>query len=206
MALLEHQQSPTYLEAVHLTHSYEAHLKILDDFNCKFHRGKLYAFVGPSGCGKSTLLHILSGLLKPSQGEIFFENKKVTGRTLKQSSFIFPDPFLINELTCEENLKICSGDHHKLQSTLEHLGLVDLRHKYPRELSTGQLQRMSCARSFIQAEKILFADEPTSHLDKENTHNFMKMIVQMVKNQNLIFICVTHDLSLKDYFDQIIEL
>lgn len=194
------------LEAHNITHSYQGQTKILDNFSYKFQPGELYAFVGPSGCGKSTLLHILSGLLKPLEGEIVFNKKKVTAQVLKESSFIFPDPFLIPELTCAENLSICSQDKTKQSFILNKLGLSNLVHKYPRELSTGQLQRMSCARAFTQAKNLLFADEPTSHLDKENTHNFMKIIAQLVKEQQLIFICVTHDLTLISYFNKIIEL
>lgn len=190
-----------------VSHSYDNCHFILKNFSFDFVPGKLYAFMGASGSGKSTLLHIASGLLNPSHsGEVLLNSDKVTYGSSSKNSYIFSDSFLIPELTCLENLEICNVDMKKVHLVSEELGVSQILSQYPDSLSSGQKQRVSALRAFCIAQHVLFADEPTSHLDKTNSLNFMELIAQRVRQDNLIFLCVTHDHHLKGFFDEVISL
>lgn len=188
-----------------LNHGYTNQKTLFNDFNYKFEQGNMYAFMGPSGCGKSTLLYLLSGLLTPSQsGQIIFEQGGL--RREPKNSFIFSEPFLIPELTCLENLTFCSSQIDQMNQLLEVLELKECLNQYPDSLSSGQKQRFSALRALLLAEDVLFADEPTSHLDKKRSKDFIEVMQPLVKEKGLIFLCVTHDQSLSSLFDKIIHL
>jgi putative ABC transport system ATP-binding protein len=188
-----------------LNHGYTNQKTLFKDFNYKFEQGNMYAFMGPSGCGKSTLLYLLSGLLTPSQsGQIIFEQGGL--RREPKNSFIFSEPFLIPELTCLENLTFCSYQIDQMNQLLEVLELKECLNQYPDSLSSGQKQRFSALRALLLAEDVLFADEPTSHLDKKRSKDFIEVMQPLVKEKGLIFLCVTHDQSLSSLFDKIIYL
>lgn len=193
------------LKARNLTHSYDGKNYLFENFNYQFEQGQMYAFMGASGCGKSTLLYLLSGLLQPSElGEVSFEDSN--GPRKPESSFIFSDPFLIPELTCHENLTFCSQDHLEMSRLSKRLGLTEHLDQYPDSLSSGQKQRLSALRALLLAKDVLFADEPTSHLDKGRSLAFIEEIQVLVKEKGLIFLCVTHDHLLSKCFDHIINL
>lgn len=196
------------LELRDITHSYDCGKSfIFKDFNYKFSRGKLYAFMGASGSGKSTLLHIASGLLKPSDsGQVYLGDNPIGSNCGQKNSFIFSDHYLIAELTCLENLKLCCEDTTKLIALAKQLGVESILNQYPDKISSGQLQRVSAVRAFSLAKDVLFADEPTSHLDKDNSKSFIELIAKKVKDENLIFLCVTHDNTLEPYFDEVVSL
>lgn len=190
-----------------VSHCYRYNDLICQNFTGQFDSGKLYAIMGPSGCGKSTLLHIASGYLTPSMsGKVFFDKQDFTGKNIPGSSYIFSDHYLIAELSCLENLQIIGATHDAIEKVSKQLFIYELLQRYPESLSSGQLQRVSCARALLQAKTVLFADEPTSHLDRKHTQDFMNSIRTIVRQQNLIFICVTHDKDIASYFDKVIEL
>src|ERR1700712_4077017 len=154
-------------------------------------RGEKWLMLGDSGSGKTTLLHILSGLLEPREGEVIINETSLysigsrqldrfRGRNL---GLIFQVPHLIKSLTISENLLIAQtfagfpADGTRVNEILDSLGIYDKKQKYPRQLSQGQLQRVSIARAAINKPSILIADEPTSSLDDRHTSAVLDLLL-----------------------------
>ena len=141
---------------------------------------------GPSGCGKSSLLNIISGLDSPDQGEIFFQNHKLTNNYsnfLKNDiGIIFQDHYLISELNIFENIQLKSNNLNAIKEIFQYFGFNELKNKYPNQLSNGQKQRVCVARALVNKPKLLVADEPTSYLDRENADLVIDLIIKSSKN------------------------
>ncbi len=160
---------------------------------------------GPSGCGKSSLLNIISGLDKPEKGEIFFLNKKLSNNHhnfLKNDiGIIFQDHYLISELNTFENIQLKTNNLSAINEILDYFQLVDLKNKYPNQLSNGQKQRVCVARALVNRPKLLVADEPTSFLDRENADLVIDLIIKSSKKFKVSSIVASHDISFKKKFD-----
>jgi len=182
--------------------------KALQNVNLSFDYNGFYGMLGPSGSGKSSLLYLLSGIKKPTHGEIIYcgypypESIYLRDKLRRQEmGFIFQSFFLIKYLTVKENIFVGADPHDKTQvrwvdELLHYLGLENMAHKFPDELSGGQRQRVSIARALANKPKVIFADEPTAFLDHENG----KKVVDLLKNvaKKACVIIVTHDESFID--------
>ncbi|MGP1415320.1 MAG: ATP-binding cassette domain-containing protein [Treponema sp.] len=166
--------------------------------------------VGRSGSGKTTLLNLLSGLLKPSGGEIFFEDRNVLNMSDRDRSFYrnagigFVPQVLgsLPNLTVLDNVRLPffmfkrgSDDGGRALSLLEMMGILHLKDELPCSLSGGEEKRMLIARSLMNEPKLLIADEPTSNLDSETTREVMEGI-RRVHRQGVACLIVTHDESI----------
>ena len=173
--------------------------KILDDVNLSLQNKENIFLFGPSGCGKSTLLNILAGLDYPDNGEMYFQNKIIKKKSLellqKDLGIIFQDHYLISELNIFDNIKLKSNNHEEIKEILKYFELLDLKNKFPNQLSNGQKQRVCVARALVSKPKMLIADEPTSYLDRENADLVINLILMASKkfdksytidNKNLI--------------------
>lgn len=173
------------------------------------------AIVGPSGSGKSTLLYLLSGLRKPTEGQVFFNKLEITA--MKDSSkvrmenfgFVFQQHHLIPYLSVIKNVliglpeKAGSEQIEKAMMLLSDLELAKEATKLPHQLSGGQKQRVAIARALINRPKIIFADEPTASLDKKTAIEVMDILRSQC---DVALVYNTHDLSLIKSTDRIIEL
>ena len=184
----------------------------LKDINLVINKGETIAIVGKSGSGKSTLLHIVSGLDKPTCGEITFNNtnlnqmKGVETDKFRNSEFgfIFQQFFLNPYNSVLENvllpLKIKGvNPNTRKQKAIEVLKLVGLEGKInnkANDLSGGQKQRVCIARSLVNDPKIIFADEPTGNLDSETGENIMDFLFKLNKTKGITLVIVTHDAEL----------
>jgi len=187
--------------------------------NLNFFYSKFYAIVGPSGSGKSTLLHLIAGLDRPDNGVIIVNNKNITELKNDELSkfrnenigIIFQKDNLIEELTIVENLRIIldlnnKSENYKMITTLlEDFKILAAADKFPNELSGGERQRISIIRALILQPKIIIADEPTANLDSENAKYIFQLLKNIVKDNSLV-IAATHDLIIKNYCDEIINL
>lgn len=200
------------IKALGITHYYNLDLA-LENINFEAKKGEFIAIVGESGSGKSTLLSILSSLLKPTQGELFFEERNI--KTIKDIdtfrrndiSFIFQFHYLISYLTILENIQLACVDKNSpyIEELLKKLGIDEIKHKYADEISGGQRQRAAVARALVNKPKILFADEPTGNLDSKNSKNVYEIFKELSLG-GMTIIAATHDRELAHYSHKIIEV
>lgn len=188
---------------------------IFRNVNLEIQDKQRIAIVGPSGSGKSTLLYLLSGLRKPTEGSVVFENEVITDLEdtsyvrMKYFGFIFQQHYLIPYLSVLQNVLIGEDGKRskermdKAKDFLCKLGLEKEMHKKPYQLSGGQQQRVAIARAVAKEPKIIFADEPTASLDRKNAAEVMELLRNFT-DAALIF--NTHDLSLIRETDQRIEI
>jgi len=186
----------------------------------EINNGDQWLLLGESGSGKTTLLHILTGILKPSAGEVIINDTSVytlSARKLDQFrgrniGIIFQRPHLIKSLTITENLLMAQSfanlpkELKRVDEVLESLGIAGKKNAYPSELSQGQLQRVSIARAVINKPALLIADEPTSSLDDKNAAIVLALLLQQSGLNQATMIVATHDKRVKDAFTNTYEL
>ena len=184
-------------------------LTVLDQVTFSIQPGETIAIVGPSGSGKTTLLGLCAGLDSSSTGSVVLngealENLNEDQRAAVRSrdvGFIFQNFQLLSTLTALENvmvpleLKKRTNAKEKAMELLDKVGLKDRATHYPTQLSGGEQQRVSIARAFANAPKILFADEPTGNLDTETGAMIENLIFDLNKEQGTTLVLVTPDLE-----------
>jgi putative ABC transport system ATP-binding protein len=172
-------------------------------------RGEMVAIMGPSGSGKTTLLNVLSGLDDLSDGEVYVDGESIKGMSdrrrtrfrAEKMGFIFQSYNLIPVLSAIENIELpllVAGSKPKkarqwAQDALEMVSLADQAKKRPAEMSGGQQQRITVARSLVNNPAIVWADEPTGALDSETSKGVMDLLVRMNEQEQQTFVLVTHD-------------
>lgn len=181
----------------------------LDGINLNISRGEFLAITGPSGSGKSTLLHVIGGLDRPNQGDIFVDQLCLTSlsdQTLsayrnQKIGFIFQMFNLNSSQTAVENvaLPLLFADVPKRKRNkiaadlLTWLGLGDrLEHKGS-ELSGGQRQRVAIARALVTRPEIILADEPTGNLDSQASQQILEILSYINQHLGVTVLLVTHD-------------
>ena len=200
------------MKVTNLTHYYNKDLA-LENINLEIKSGEFIAIIGESGSGKSTLLSILSTLLKPTSGDIVYENmnykdiKNIYDFRKNNIGFIFQFHYLINYLSVKENINLANekASKEEIFDLLKLLGIENLIDKYPNEISGGQRQRVAIARALINNPKIIFADEPTGNLDSKNSLNVFELF-KTFANKGTTIIVATHDKSLAELANKIYEV
>ena len=195
-----------------LTHYYNKD-KALDDINLEINNSEFICFIGESGSGKSTLLSILSTLLKPTSGDVCFNNlnykdiQNIDKFRKENIGFIFQFHYLINYLTVKENIKLANkkAKDEEIKTLLSTLGIENLIDKYPNEISGGQRQRVAIARALINNPKVIFADEPTGNLDSNNSLKVFELFKELSEKGTTIIVA-THDKNLAQMANKIYEL
>lgn len=190
------------IKITNLTHYYNKDLA-LDNINLEIKKGEFIAIIGESGSGKSTLLSVLSTLLKPSSGDIIYDEtnykdiKNIDNFRRENIGFIFQFHYLINYLSVKENINLANekASKQEILELLKSLGIEDLIYKYPNEISGGQRQRVAIARALINNPKVIFADEPTGNLDSKNSLNVFELFSILAKKGTTIIVA-THDKEL----------
>ncbi|WP_285055641.1 ABC transporter ATP-binding protein [Pedobacter ginsengisoli] len=182
--------------------------------------GEQWLLLGASGSGKTTLLHILTGILKPSQGQVTMDATSVYDLSPKELDqfrgrnigIIFQRPHLIKSLSISENLLMAQSfaklpeNEDRVNEVLNSLGIADKKDAYQKELSQGQLQRVSIARAVINKPALLIADEPTSSLDDKNASAVLELLLEQSGLNHATLIVATHDKRIKDAFTNTYEL
>ena len=169
-------------------------LEVLKDINFSVNKGEIIAIVGPSGSGKSTLLNIISGLIKPTTGNIVING---------DIGYMFQHDHLFNWRTVWKNILIGLEikknyeieDENRLKDLLKNYGLLDFMNHYPQELSGGMRQRIALIRTLATNPNILLLDEPFSALDYQTRIDVSNDIYKIIKEENVASILVTHDIS-----------
>lgn len=202
-----------------IIHDYKGGLQ-LSFKDWQINDGEQWLLLGESGSGKTTLLHILTGILKPKQGEVQINNtsiyqlssKKLDQFRGRNIGIVFQRPHLIKSLTIGENLALAQSfaqlpeDQQRINEVLESLDIVHKKNAYPSELSQGQLQRVSIARAVINKPALLIADEPTSSLDDKNAEAVLQLLMQQSGLNQATLVVATHDKRVKDAFTHTYDL
>jgi putative ABC transport system ATP-binding protein len=184
--------------------------------------GELVSLMGPSGSGKTTLLNILSGIDKPTTGNVFIGGTDITamnGRALarwrnENMGYIFQLYHLIPVLTAYENVELPltllrmskKERHDRVTLALKAVNMHDRMDHYPRQLSGGQEQRVAIARAIVVDPKIIIGDEPTGDLDGESADAIMDLLKRLNRDYGKTMLLVTHDQHVADQTERIIHL
>jgi len=185
-------------------------------------RGEMVAVMGPSGCGKTTLLNCLSGLDDVDSGRIWLEgedlarmgDRKRTDYRARRMGFVFQVYNLLPVLSAVENVELpllVSGVRPKEArqrslAALETVGLVDWAKHRPAELSSGQRQRVTNARSLVNDPAIVWGDEPTGALDSATATEIMDLLRDLNQRRGLTLVLVTHDPGVGQQCDRIVRM
>lgn len=202
---------------------------ILRDLSGQFAPGEITAILGESGRGKSTLISILGLLLKPDSGRVLLDGKSLLDLPEEEQAkirnrrfgFLFQSPQLIGSIRVRENVRVpllLAGKDQagpgkrsrreadgRVEELLSELGLSHRLDHYPFQLSIGQKRRAALARALIMDPDILFADEPTNDLDRENREIVTGKLMEMRERGKTVII-VTHDEELAAAADRRIDL
>ncbi len=184
--------------------------------------GAACALTGPSGSGKSTLFHCLSGILRPTAGQILIDGTDITAMGERALSawraanvgYMFQQPLLLPYLTVMENILLAAdiaGKDRKEAARegaawLARTGLPGMGHRLPAHLSGGERQRAGFIRAVIGAPRLLLADEPTASLDGENSRLLMDALLAYQRETGCTLICATHDPAVRARFSMEMHL
>ena len=185
----------------------ENQIVALNKVNLEIASSDFISIMGPSGSGKSTLLHLLSGLDKPTAGELTYNGKNIYSFSDKELSafrrqrigFIFQQFNLLPVLTAKENIIMPllldkkQPEEAYLKQLSDLLGISDRLTHLPHELSGGQQQRVAIARALIAQPDIIFADEPTGNLDSKSGGEVMELLYNIWRKMGKALVIITHD-------------
>lgn len=189
----------------------------LTDINLTIDSGEFLVILGPSGSGKSTLLNLLGGMDVISEGQMLFgeidlakaSDHQLTLYRRHEIGFVFQFYNLVPSLTALENVEVSAelaSDSIAPQKALAMVGLQDVMDHFPAQLSGGQQQRVSIARAIAGKPSILLCDEPTGALDSNSSQNVINILKDIHINLGKTIIMVTHEKSLAQNADRIIQV
>ena len=195
-------------------------LQILDGVDLAVAQGASLAIVGASGSGKTTLLGLLAGLDTPTRGEVVLAGERLgaldeEGRAALRRrlvGFVFQSFHLLPALTAEENVMLPleldgrAEARRPARDALDAVGLAHRLHHYPHQLSGGEQQRVALARAFVNAPRLLFADEPTGNLDAHTGRAVSDLLFALNRSHGTTLVLVTHDPILAARCDALLRL
>ena len=172
--------------------------RVLSQINIHVPEGKIYGIMGPNGAGKSTLLKMISGIEKPTEGDINFKGKDWKREDLKVIGSLIEEPGLFDNLTVEDNIKLKLKLHHvenkDQEQILNTLGFGDHNQEKVKGFSTGMRQRLGIALAFMGNPDLVVLDEPTNGLDTFGIHELRELLM-LEKKQGKTIIIASHMLS-----------
>lgn len=185
------------LETRHISKAFGKQLAV-DDVSIKVKKHTIYGLLGPNGAGKSTLLKMLTGLLRPTKGEIVINGHPWSRKDLKDIGALIESPALYGNLTAYENLLVHAKLLHlpdsRIQEVLNIVGLENTGKKKASQFSLGMKQRLGIAKALLNDPKLLILDEPTNGLDPLGIQDLRKLIKSFAEN-GITVILSSHILS-----------
>jgi phospholipid/cholesterol/gamma-HCH transport system ATP-binding protein len=185
--------------------------QVLKGINTVFETGKTNLIIGRSGAGKTVLLKILVGLIEPSEGAIWFDDRNFTTMTKKertairtQVGMLFQGSALFDSMTVEENVRFpldmftrmtVKEKQMQVDECLERVSLTGSNKKFPSEISGGMQKRVGIARAIVLNPKYLFCDEPNSGLDPKTSIIIDELIHDITVEKNITTVINTHDMN-----------
>ena len=195
-------------------------VNILRGVDLSVKSGETISIVGPSGAGKTTLLMALSGLERPSSGQVRIADTDLTAISeddlarfrRRHVGIVFQSFHLVPTMTALENVSLplefaaAADPAGQAKAALEKTGLGDRLHHFPGELSGGEQQRVALARAFVANPSLLLADEPTGNLDRETGIMVMDLLFRLQKEHGTTLVLVTHDETLASRCNRSIQM
>ncbi|WP_051133148.1 ABC transporter ATP-binding protein [Nocardia paucivorans] len=176
-------------------------LRVLTNISLRIEPGQFVALLGPSGCGKSTLLRLLSGLERPSRGELRADGDPIRGPH-PHRALMFQDPTLFPWRTVEQNIALGPqargtqvADRERIAETLALVGLDGFRDAFPAQLSGGMAQRVALARALVNRPRLFLLDEPLGKLDALTRATMQTEIARLWQQDGFTAVLVTHDVD-----------
>ena len=211
----------TIIKAEGIYKTFQDEEEILKGVQLEVEENTFTVILGPSGSGKSTLLNIMSGMLKPTAGRVWFRGEEVT--SLRENDLakwkrnhignIFQNYLLLENLTVRENIEIGkrqkpTADEENLDfdELVKMLQIEDLLDKFPGQLSGGQQQRVAIARAVIKKPEVLFCDEATGALDEENSKKVVGLLHELKKRYGITILFITHNHQISYTADRVIMI
>lgn len=207
----EKKENPAIIEFKNVHKSFDEN-KVLQGINLSVFKGENLVILGRSGSGKSVTIKCLVGLTKVDSGQILVFGTDITqlhytelNKVRMKIGFLFQNGALYDSMTIRQNLEFTLKHHDKglskteietaIKEALVDVGLLDVIHKMPSELSGGMKKRIGLARALIIKPEIILYDEPTSGLDTITSREIDELILEIQKNRNTTSIIITHDLA-----------
>lgn len=197
-------------------------VRALNGINLTIYTGEFFAICGSSGSGKSTLLYLMGGMDRPTRGELIVAGQNLARQDENQLAefrcrrigFIYQNFHLIPSLTAWQNVEIPMIFNHLPRSVrrqiamqrLQEVGLLERSHHRPNQLSGGQQQRVAIARALVNQPSLLLADEPTGNLDNCTGKEVVALLKNLVSNDQVTVVMVTHDMNLVEQADRFVRL
>jgi putative ABC transport system ATP-binding protein len=224
-ARLPEEEGELVLKAGHLRKTYQVgdiEVHALRGVDLSVRKGEFVAIMGPSGSGKSTLLHLISGLDRPSGGEVMLAGERLSALDdealsilrRRRVGFIFQTFNLIPMLTAEENVMLPilvdgrdpEQARERMENLLQLVLIADRKDHKPDQLSGGQQQRVAIARALITEPEIVMADEPTGNLDTKSGTVVLDLLRRIREGSGTSIVMVTHDPRSSSYADRVVYL
>ncbi|MER6950953.1 ABC transporter ATP-binding protein [Nonomuraea sp. NPDC000554] len=199
----------------------QSRVRAVDEVDLEVPQGQMLAVMGPSGCGKSTLLHLLGGLERPTDGEVWLAGRRIDtlseralARLRRRSvGFVFQAFHLVEELSAAENVELPAllagrsrrEARRRAGLLLERVGLAGRARHLPSQLSGGQRQRVAIARALANEPLVVLADEPTGNLDTTATLDVLR-IFEDLRTAGQTLVIVTHDERVAATADRLISM
>lgn len=199
-----------FIEVSGVSKSYrtgEVKTQVLKGVDLSLEEGRIGVILGPSGSGKSTLMNIIGGVDRADSGRVSVDGVEITGLDDGQLTeyrrrsigFVFQFYNLVPNLTVVENIEVCanlSRSPLRTDEVLLAVGLLDMKHRFPRELSGGEQQRVSIARAIVKNPKLLLCDEPTGAIDYETSRDVLALLQRINTDYGTTILMITHNVAI----------
>lgn len=191
--------------------------EVLKGIRMKLEKGEIGVILGPSGSGKSTLMNIIGGVDRGDSGKVIVDgievdklnDEQLTEYRREDIGFVFQFYNLVPNLTVGENIEVVSNISKSplnIDEVLAAVKMEERKHRFPRELSGGEQQRVSIARAIVKNPKLLLCDEPTGALDYQTSRSILKLLQQVNKNFGTTILMITHNAAIAAMANRVFRL
>ena len=209
-----------FIDVTNLKKSYTTGVvktEVLKGIGMKLNNGEIGVILGPSGSGKSTLMNIIGGIDRGDSGTVCVDgvellklnDDKLTDYRRGEIGFVFQFYNLVPNLTVGENIETVSNISKSpldIDEVLGAVGMKDKKHRFPRELSGGEQQRVSIARAIVKNPKLLLCDEPTGALDFQTSRSILKLLQEVNKKYGTTILMISHNAAIADMANRVFKL
>lgn len=173
---------------------------VLNSINMKFEKGKIYGIIGPNGAGKTTIFKVISGLVKPTTGEISFWGGTVDSKMArKKISFMIENPYLEMGMTAYQNMKMLAIlyeiSEERIEGLLKLVGLDSVGNKKVHNYSMGMKQRLGIAMALLKSPEMIVLDEPMNGLDPKGIIDIRNLLIELCREKEITIVISSHILT-----------